>query len=198
MAIEIPAGFIQVNVKELADGQFDVKTAYTWLYQWKPFLNGIGAGTLVIKPDPNVRWGPVDVYEPILPEMANEDDHVWCFVENEHVQACHIWVAISTLNDFGKVERLKWPTRRKIKKVVGAVLVYDLSASSGIHGQTVGADGSGSFAIAFLGDAEKCSIAAYRNQEEIQAFFKHRVRYVNIVTAEECYAGVPLSEITVN
>lgn len=47
--------------------------------------------------------------------------------------------------------------------VLGCVLTYEVLHVPGVHGQTIGADGTGTFAELYLGDPEEAASAAVKH-----------------------------------
>lgn len=81
--------------------------------------------------------------------------------------------------------------------MIGGVLTYEIKSGVKACGQTIGADGSGEFAIVIHGTAEFAAQWAkdfLRNVEASGA----RLGRVVFVAADECYAGNTVMVVTPN
>ena len=80
--------------------------------------------------------------------------------------------------------------------MIGTVLTYEHTGIRGAGGQTVGADGSGQYAVVFLGDnAEETEIAA---RSYIKCWLqKPYVKHIHLVSASETYSGIPLQVVQI-
>jgi hypothetical protein len=77
--------------------------------------------------------------------------------------------------------------------MIGTVLTYQFEGVSGACGQTVGADGAGTYAVVFLGDnVEATEFAACQYARKLT-----RIRHLHIVSAKEEYSGIPLRVVQV-
>jgi len=80
--------------------------------------------------------------------------------------------------------------------MIGTVLTYEHTGIRGACGQTVGADGRGTYAVVFLGEnTEETEIAAraYVKMWLQQAYVKH----IHLVSASEEYSCIPLQVVRV-
>ena len=77
--------------------------------------------------------------------------------------------------------------------MIGTVLTYEFLGTSGACGQTVGADGAGTYAVVFLGDnVEATEFAACQYANKLT-----RIKNLHIVSASETYSGIPLRVVQV-
>ncbi len=81
-------------------------------------------------------------------------------------------------------------------KEIGAILTFKHLGSGGIGGQMVGADGSGTFCVIFMGSPFVAETAAYEYARKLNRYGAG-VRDVCIVAAHEGYSGIPISVIEV-
>lgn len=73
---------------------------------------------------------------------------------------------------------------------IGCILYFKYKGGGGVCGQTVGADGAGSYAYVFYGDP----IEAEMKAREFLAKIKN-VEYADIVSGEEGYYGSFIKEV---
>ena len=76
---------------------------------------------------------------------------------------------------------------------LGAVLTYTDPGGHGAGGNTVGADGSGDYAVLFMGSSDAAETAAREYINSLQRCI--RVRNICFVTAEEGWLGCPITII---
>lgn len=80
--------------------------------------------------------------------------------------------------------------------MIGTVLTYDHTGIRGVCGQTVGADGSGQYAVVFLGDTAETTAEAARDY--VKKWLQHAyIKNIRIVSALETYSGIPLQVVRV-
>lgn len=80
--------------------------------------------------------------------------------------------------------------------MIGTVLTYEHAGIRGACGQTVGADGAGTYAVVFTGETvEETDFAA---SQYIQKHLQHAyIKRVHFVSATETYSGIPLQVVEV-
>jgi len=71
---------------------------------------------------------------------------------------------------------------------LGAVLTYTSNGRSGVHGMTIGADGSGDFAVLFMGTAADSENAATEYLRRLQQA-GHRISAAHLVPNERLFSG---------
>lgn len=80
--------------------------------------------------------------------------------------------------------------------MIGTVLTYEHTGIRGACGQTVGADGRGTYAVVFLGENVDATDAAAYAYVALH-LQKPYVKQVRVVSASECYSGIPLQVVQV-
>ena len=81
--------------------------------------------------------------------------------------------------------------------MIGGVLTYEIKGGGKACGQTIGADGSGEFAVVINGTAEVADQWAKDFLRKVEASGARLGRVV-FVAAEECYAGQTVTVVTPN
>lgn len=73
-------------------------------------------------------------------------------------------------------------------KEIGGILSYRTEGMNGVHGQALGADGSGSFSVVFYGSPEQADELARNFMRELEKAGHRRVTYI-FTTNEKKYGG---------
>lgn len=81
--------------------------------------------------------------------------------------------------------------------MIGGVLIYEIKNGGKACGQTIGADGSGEFAVVINGTAKVADQWARDFLRKVEASGARLGRVV-LVAAEECYAGQAVTVVTPN
>ena len=79
--------------------------------------------------------------------------------------------------------------------MIGAVITYKHTGICGACGQTVGADGSGEYAVVIHGDdldKVDCYVLAFISRYLLHPYIKN----IKIVSARETYSGNPITEVS--
>jgi hypothetical protein len=85
----------------------------------------------------------------------------------------------------------------EIKNSVGAVLAYTTTGHHRVCGTTIGADGSGTFAVIFHGNAESADVAARKYISDMEKG-GYRLREVLLIPNEELYSGPAIEHVTIS
>lgn len=81
--------------------------------------------------------------------------------------------------------------RSALSAGLGAVLTYTSSGRSGVHGMTMGADGSGNFAVLFMGNSADAENAATEYLRRLQRA-GYRISAAHIVPNEQLFTGTAI------
>lgn len=95
-------------------------------------------------------------------------------------------VLIKAVIDFCNLEFHK--ARSEFCAGLGAVLTYTSNGRSGVHGMTIGADGSGDFAVLFMGTWADSESAAAEYLSRLQQA-GYRISTAHIVPNERLFSG---------
>lgn len=79
----------------------------------------------------------------------------------------------------------------KCEHELGAVLTYTSSGRSGVHGMTIGADGSGNFAVLFIGTSAEAENAATEYLRRLRRA-GYRISAAHIVPNEQLFTGTTI------
>lgn len=105
--VEVPPGFVQLDLSKPLPSGFDSRKAFTWLGSWKPCLNGIGVREVIV-PDPNLDYDP-EHYE-LVPCVSGPETEVLVHCENEAIDR-KFWMNIRRLTSFGVFNPTSAPLR---------------------------------------------------------------------------------------